>query len=44
LLDQLTKYNISFARGFSTSARKEDVASINTQESSSFLTFKQPTE
>ena len=44
MLDQLTKYNITFGRGFSTSTRKEDVASMNTQESSSFLTFKQPTE
>lgn len=44
MLDQLTKYNISFGRGFSTSTKKEDVASINTQESSSFWTLKQPTE
>jgi hypothetical protein len=39
LLDQLTK---SFVRGFSSSAKKEEVASVNTQ--SSFLTLKQPTE
>ena len=39
MLDQLTK---SFVRGFSSSAKKEDVASVNTQ--SSFLTLKQPTE
>jgi hypothetical protein len=43
LLAQLTNYNISFGRGFSTSTKKE-VASINTQESSSILTLKQPTE
>jgi len=29
-------------RGFSSSAKKEDVASVNTQ--SSILTLKQPTE
>ena len=39
MLDQLTK---SFVRGFSSSAKKEEVASVNTQ--SSFLTLKQPTE
>lgn len=39
MLDQLTK---SFVRGFSSSAKKEDVASVNTQ--SSILTLKQPTE
>ena len=39
MLDQLTK---SFVRGFSSSTKKEDVASVNTQ--SSFLTLKQPTE
>lgn len=39
MLDQLTK---SFVRGFSSSTKKEGVASINTQ--SSFLTLKQPTE
>lgn len=44
MLDQLTKYNITFGRSFSTSSRREDIASMNTQESSSFLTFKQPTE
>lgn len=44
MLDNLTKYNISFGRGFSTSTKKEDVASISSQESSSFLTLKQPTE
>ena len=43
MLNQWTKFNISFERTFSTSAKK-DVASINTQESSSFLTLKQPTE
>jgi hypothetical protein len=44
LLDQLTKYNISLGRGFSTSTKKEDVASIDSKQGSSFLTFKQPTE
>ncbi len=44
MLDQWTKYNISFGRTFSTSAKKSDVATINTQESSSILTLKQPTE
>jgi hypothetical protein len=44
LLDQLTKYNISFERTFSTSTKNGDVASLNTQESSSILTLKQPTE
>ena len=39
MLDQLTK---PFVRGFSSSTKKEDVASVNTQ--SSFLTLKQPTE
>nr|YP_009573160.1 cytochrome c oxidase subunit 1 [Aspergillus pseudoglaucus]QBF44537.1 cytochrome c oxidase subunit 1 [Aspergillus pseudoglaucus] len=39
MLDQLTK---SYVRGFSSSAKKEDIASVNTQ--SSFLTLKQPTE
>lgn len=39
MLDQLTK---SFVRGFSSSTKKEDIASVNTQ--SSFLTLKQPTE
>ena len=39
MLDQLTK---SFVRGISSSTKKEDVASVNTQ--SSFLTLKQPTE
>ena len=41
LFNQLTKYNIS---SFSTSTKKEEVASINSQENTSFLTFKQPTE
>jgi len=44
LLDLLTKYNISFGRAFSTSTKKEDIASINTQKNTSFITLKQPSE
>ena len=44
MLDQLTKYNISLGRGFSTSTKKEDVASINSVQGTTYLTFKQPTE
>lgn len=44
MLANITKYNILFGRGFSTSTKKEDVASISSQGSSSFLTLKQPTE
>ena len=44
MLDLLTKYNISFGRAFSTSTKKEDIASINTQKNTSFITLKQPSE
>lgn len=44
MLDLLTKYNISFGRAFSTSTKKEDIATINTQKSTSFITLKQPSE
>jgi hypothetical protein len=42
LLSKITKYNILLGRGFSTSIKKDN--SINVEEGSSFLTFKQPTE
>nr|BCD83314.1 cytochrome c oxidase subunit 1 [Aspergillus tubingensis] len=45
LLNNLTKYYITIKRGFSTtSEKKEDVASLKSQESSTFFTLKQPTE
>ena len=45
MLNNLTKYYITIKRGFSTtSEKKEDVASLKSQESSTFFTLKQPTE
>ena len=44
MLDLLTKHNILFGRAFSTSTKKEDIATINTQKSTSFITLKQPSE
>jgi hypothetical protein len=44
LLNNLTKYYITIKRGFSTTSEKKDVASLKSQESSTFFTLKQPTE